>query len=603
MPTIPIDLVAQLRKRLDPTPCALVRQLVASGHEAYIVGGAIRDLLLDETPKDYDIATSATPEEIRRVFGRRRCRIIGRRFRLVHVYANGDLYEVSTFRREPNRKERQGRHPAEGDEHIIWNDNCFGTLEDDATRRDFTANALYFDVTGSRGIVDFWGGYQDIRARRVRCIGQPSERLEEDPVRMLRALKLVGQFGFRLENKLAEAIREMAPAIRLASTSRLFEELLKILKNPAAGQTLQVMHEHGFLRHFWPTLEECWDEQEGELVRHLLKLRGEAIQRGHYSNSRGLALSTVAIPFLMAAMNPENPTAFWSGSLAFNPTALRALRLVFEGFQLPNAFAHRILEIASLVPWILHDTNRKRTLQHIEYRYGRALLALLIQAFGWDGAKLLENYPEFSPSYGSWDDDAASEDAAEEPLGESASIAEDAIPKPEDGRVSKRARHRRSRRKAVAEDTVAATPTDSPTGEADDLPKAPGTGVVPEIPSAESSPREELTLAASRPPKAGLLPLTKAPLRESPVQPASPSPAKRLARQAAASPATGKLLPLRKNGPRVVLPDFSPTPEPEQEVGASFLPVSPKRRKASVKPESITFSPSGHTASRKRREE
>ena len=162
MSSIPNAIIEALRKRLAPTPCMLVRQLVAAGHQAYIVGGAIRDLLLDVTPKDYDIASSATPEEIRQVFGRRRCHIIGRRFRLVHVYANGDLFEVSTFRRVPSEEERQGRHPSEPDGHIIWNDNCFGTLEDDATRRDFTVNALYFDVTGSRGIIDFWGGYQDV---------------------------------------------------------------------------------------------------------------------------------------------------------------------------------------------------------------------------------------------------------------------------------------------------------------------------------------------------------------------------------------------------------------------------------------------------------
>ncbi|MBQ4481371.1 MAG: hypothetical protein II943_12130 [Victivallales bacterium] len=587
----PLDLVEQLRNRLDPTPCALVRQLVASGHEAYIVGGAIRDLLLNETPKDYDIATSATPEEIRKVFGRRRCRIIGRRFRLVHVYANGDLFEVSTFRREPNHKERQGRRSAEGEEHIIWNDNCFGTLEDDATRRDFTANSLYFDVTGPRGIVDFWGGYQDILDRRVRCIGQPVERLEEDPVRMLRALKLVGQFGFRLENKLDEAIREMAPAIRLASTSRLFEELLKILKNPFAGQTLQVMHEHGFLAHFWPTLEECWNEQEGELVRHLLKLRGEAIQRGHYSGSRGLALSTVAIPFLMAAMNPENPTAFWTGSLAFNSTALRALRLVFEGFQLPNAFAHRILEIASLVPWILNDTNRKRTLQHIEYRYGRALLALLIQAFGWEGSKLLGNYPEFSPAYGSWENEDAPEDEADAPATAFVPGADGAMASAEDGGEPKRVRHQRSRRKAPTETSTEATPSEN-----GDLPAPPASDASPVAP-ATTSPDE----VPQKPAKARLLPLKKESSTESPaVQ--LPRPIKRLVRKATASPASEKLLPLQKTGPRVALPDFVPAPVPEQEVGASFLPLSPKRAKASAKPDSITFSPTGQAASRKRRE-
>ena len=133
----PANIVEQVRKHLDPTPCGLVRHLVEAGHEAYIVGGAIRDLLLGASPKDYDIVTSATPEEIRRVFGRRRCHIIGRRFRLVHVYANGDLYEISTFRRIPSEKERQGRH-ANGDDHIIL----------------FLAHSCHKAVTGDACVVD-----------------------------------------------------------------------------------------------------------------------------------------------------------------------------------------------------------------------------------------------------------------------------------------------------------------------------------------------------------------------------------------------------------------------------------------------------------------
>ena len=598
MSAIPNAIIEALRKRLAPTPCTLVRQLVAAGHQAYIVGGAIRDLLLDVTPKDYDIATSATPEEIRQVFGRRRCHIIGRRFRLVHVYANGDLFEVSTFRRVPSEEERQGRHPSEPDDHIIWNDNCFGTLEDDATRRDFTANALYFDVTGSRGIIDFWGGFQDVCHRRVRCIGNPTERLEEDPVRMLRALKLIGQFGFQLEDELADAIRQMAPAIRLASTSRLFEELLKILKHPAAGQTFQVMHDYGFLKHFWPTLDESWNEQEGELARHLLKLRGEAILRGYYSNSRGLALSTVALPFLMSAMNPENPTDFWPGSLLFNPTARRALGIVFDGFKLPNAFTQRILEIVGLVPRMLHDQNRPRILQHIEYRYGRALLALLIQAFGWDGAKILQNYPEFSPTYGTWE---GSDNSLKEETAPASATADspnrsnsdkEAVnsDEPNDASSSMRPKRRSTshRRKTPAE----------PESDSTTLQK-----LLPLVPLG--SHKEETTVekqekadTPSQPKfKEELIPLgEKKPT--TPAVPPTPQPAKPKASSRKAKTDAGKkLLPLQKDGQRVALPTAQTSAD--QKVGASFLPVTPPKRRSPVKSESITFSPTSQ-ASRKK---
>ena len=395
---VPNSVLEELRKALDPTPVGIVRELVRAGYEAYIVGGAIRDLLLGKTPKDYDISTSATPEQVRAVFGRRRCHVIGRRFRLAHVRGGSELYEVSTFRRQPNEQERQGRKHDDGP--MIWNDNCFGTLEDDAKRRDFTVNALYFDVTGHRGVIDFSGGDEDIRKGVVRCIGKPAERMAEDPVRMLRALKLVGQCGFRLEPKLEAVIRANAPAIRLASSARLFEELLKLLANPSCDHTLQVMHDHGFLKEFWPTIEDSWEEQEGQMMCHLLKLRGEAIRRGRYSNSRGLALSTVALPFLMSALNPEKPTEFWEGNAAGDPVAHRALGIIFEGIALPRLLSERVLQIIGLVPRLVKKPVLGRYLNHVEYRYGRALVALLVQLFGWDRA-LLADLPEYSPRFDS----------------------------------------------------------------------------------------------------------------------------------------------------------------------------------------------------------
>ncbi|MBO7742042.1 MAG: polynucleotide adenylyltransferase PcnB, partial [Victivallales bacterium] len=439
-----------LRQQLSPTPCNIVRELVRAGHEAYIVGGAIRDLILGKVPKDYDISTSATPEEVRAVFGRRRCHVIGRRFRLAHVYSNGDIYEVSTFRRVPNEVERQGRKEDAGP--IIWNDNCFGTLEEDALRRDFTCNCLYFDVTGDRGIIDFCGGLEDIAAGVVRCIGEPAQRFDEDPVRMLRALKLVAQCGFQLEPGMAGIIREKAAGIRLASSSRLFEELLKILNNPSAHRTFQVMHDYGFLKYFWPTLDECWNEQGGELVRHLLKLRGDSMRAGRYSNSRALALSTVVLPFIMFALNPENPAELWKRSADTDEIFNRAMRLIFEGFQLPNVFLERIRQIIGLVPRLVNGNPAavQKALGHPEYRYARALVVLLMQLFGWPQDKL-EELPEFSPFYeeqpgqgrsrrsrhrkGSQNSNAAAQEAqpaaeAEEPAADedSADAGEDAAP-------------------------------------------------------------------------------------------------------------------------------------------------------------------------------
>ncbi len=596
----PANIVEQVRKHLDPTPCGLVRHLVEAGHEAYIVGGAIRDLLLGASPKDYDIVTSATPEEIRRVFGRRRCHIIGRRFRLVHVYANGDLYEISTFRRIPSEKERQGRH-ANGDDHIIWNDNCFGTLEDDATRRDFTANALYFDVVGSRGIIDFWGSYQDIRDRRVRCIGKPTERMEEDPVRMLRALKLVGQFGFKLDPELDAVIREQASNIQLASPSRLFEELLKILKHPAADQTLQEMHNHGFLKYFWNLLDVAWDDQEGKLARHLLKLRGEAIRRGNYSNSRGLALATVSTPFLLTAMNPAAPTDFWTGSLTYNQTAQRALQLIFDGFLLPNAFAHRILEIIDLIPRMLRTTPEKREklFKYKEYRYGRALLSLLVQAFGWDSAKILADLPEVSPSYDSWNDpqelfDLDASLAEEQPVeAEPVANGTEAQPSEEPKPTTRRSRKKTPRQ---VESVPTSTSTEMPATSKEEsspaaLPSKHGNRVVPL--------RKSPTDASKTPPRISFDEKPETNLKRVEIRPKmevlSPAPKKY----------SDRLISLRKDGQRVPLPNteiLEPAkPAGKVEFNTSFITAPPRKRRAASETESITFSPTtSKPTSRKR---
>ena len=386
-PDFSIDLDS-LREKLDPTPCGIVRELARAGFEAYIVGGAVRDLLIGASPKDYDISTNATPEQVKRVFGHRRCHIIGRRFRLAHVYADNKLYEVSTFRRRPSASERKGKYESDG--VMIWNDNCFGTLQDDAGRRDFTVNALFFDVVGSQGVIDLHGGLEDIRHGIVRAIGRPAERMDEDPVRMLRALKLVAQNGFVLEPQLERVLREHAAKITMASPARLFEELLKIFNHPAAPRTLEVMHQYGFLKHFWPTLDASWDEQEGTVVRHLLKLRGEAMRRGVYSNSRGLALSTVTMPFMMAAMNPEHPGDFWSGSLHLDDVAPRVLEVLFEGFMVPRVLSERVLTILDLVPKLLKRPISPRAMGNVEYRYARALGALLVQAFGWDPQLIVE---------------------------------------------------------------------------------------------------------------------------------------------------------------------------------------------------------------------
>lgn len=378
-------------ENLKAEPCEIVRRLVNNGHEAYLVGGAVRDLLLGVQPKDYDIATSASPEEVRSVFGRRQCRIIGRRFRLAHVIMNQEIYEVSTFRRRPDEQERRGRQSDDGT--MIWSDNEFGTLEEDAARRDFTVNSLYYDVCGKRGIIDFAGGLKDLKKRIVRALGDPAERFDEDPVRMIRALKLCGQYQFTLARDLAKALKEKRPKLILASRSRLFEELLKILSSSKSEAILAVLHKHDILSLLWPVFNQSWDEAEGLLARQLMILRGRELEAGHIHLSKAMALATACLPFLMSALNPRNMTAFWKRDENTDELAGKVIRLVFEEYALPKFFAMRIRDICYLVPRLLAKPVPPRAFQHQEYRHARKLLEMLIETYHWD-ADILDDLPQ-----------------------------------------------------------------------------------------------------------------------------------------------------------------------------------------------------------------
>ena len=206
------DLLAKTDERIKN----IVRQLQNAGYETYIVGGAVRDLLLGRPPKDYDISTAATPQEIRNVFGRRAARIIGKRFRLVHLMCDGDIIEISTFRRRPastgavpDKLSARGFVP----DKMLFEDNDFGTSKEDAFRRDFTVNALFYDPVADK-LIDYTGmGLADIQDQVVRIIGDGHERFEEDPVRLLRALKLVGQYGFKLAPETRASILVAIPRL------------------------------------------------------------------------------------------------------------------------------------------------------------------------------------------------------------------------------------------------------------------------------------------------------------------------------------------------------------------------------------------------------
>ncbi len=231
--------------RIDQDAAKVVRRLTRQGYEGYLVGGCVRDLLLDASPKDFDVATSARPEVVRRLF--RNSRIIGRRFRLVHVlYGAGKVIETATFRRNPSEDEQ-------GDDLLIRNDNTFGAAHEDAARRDFTINALFYDL--QRGeVLDWCGGMEDIERRAVRTIGDPIVRFKEDPVRMLRAIKFSARLDLGIDPETYNALVQCRGTLAMAARPRLFEEILRFLRGGAAHRSFWLLWETGLLDILLPEL-------------------------------------------------------------------------------------------------------------------------------------------------------------------------------------------------------------------------------------------------------------------------------------------------------------------------------------------------------------
>ncbi|RMG93678.1 MAG: polynucleotide adenylyltransferase PcnB [Deltaproteobacteria bacterium] len=292
--------------RIDHDAVRVVRRLRRAGHEAYLVGGCVRDLYLGIRPKDFDVATSATPEQIRKLF--RNSRIIGRRFRIVHVYFGPKIIETSTFRAPP-------RETSDSDDPLILQDNEWGTIEDDAYRRDFTINALFFDVE-TRRIVDLVSGLDDLDARIVRTIGEPALRFREDPVRMMRAIKFAARLDFTIDPATWDAIVEVAPDIARCSRARLLEEIYKILRSGASRRSFELLVESGLAPHLLGPYAAAYRERGGLvtpseaapgsaadlLYRHL-----EALD--DYHRSTGLvAPNSVLVATLFAPFLGEHPT-------------------------------------------------------------------------------------------------------------------------------------------------------------------------------------------------------------------------------------------------------------------------------------------------------
>lgn len=271
--------------QVDPDALYVMQKLRESGFIAYLVGGSVRDLLLKKHPKDFDISTSAKPEEIKSLF--RNCILIGKRFRLAHIRFGRKVLEVSTFRSGDT-----------GNEALIIRDNKWGSPEEDVLRRDFTINGLFYDPS-SQTIIDYVGGYPDIQRKYLRTIGQPFIRFKQDPVRMIRLLKFQARFGFDIDSETLVALLECRHEIIKSSPARILEELLRMLESSAAQPFFRLMTENGILHLMLPNLASFMEAAEGEEVYSYLSEVDTNLHEPHTPPlERSLLLSCLIFPVL-----------------------------------------------------------------------------------------------------------------------------------------------------------------------------------------------------------------------------------------------------------------------------------------------------------------
>src|SRR5699024_9883981 len=277
------------KRRVSRHAIKVCEVLAQHGYEGYIVGGAVRDLLAGLEPKDFDVATNATPEQIRPLF--RRARIIGRRFRLVHVVFGREVIEASTFRGVSDDAQHTDQHGR------ILRDNLFGSQQDDAARRDFTLNALYYDPI-SEVVIDYHNGVADLQNRIVRMIGDPDTRYREDPVRMMRAFRFAAKLDATIEPATLAPIQSLAPLLGNVPGSRLVDEFIKLLTCGNAMSSLTALRDAGLHKPVFPLMDDIWALEEGKAFIDRALNRTDARVRGGRPNSPGFLFAALLWPLL-----------------------------------------------------------------------------------------------------------------------------------------------------------------------------------------------------------------------------------------------------------------------------------------------------------------
>ena len=365
------------RKQISPNALRVLYRLKDGGFNACLVGGAVRDLLIGGAPKDFDVATNATPEQVKHLF--RNCRLIGRRFRLAHVIFGREIIEVATFRANSD----DGSGDREMEDGRLVRDNVYGSIEEDAIRRDFTANALYYNIEDF-SVRDFVGGFDDVRDHVLRLIGDPEDRYREDPVRMLRAVRLAAKLDFRIDVAAAEPIPRLAGLLGESSSARLFDESLKLFMAGHAEASWLGLETHGLLDVLFPeSTPAMLADESGGLRRLLLQALRNTDER--IRESRPVTPAFLFAALLWPAYTVELAKLQAQGleiHLAQQRAADRVVMHQAQRIALPRRFSIPMQEI-----WMLQsrfpERRRKRVfrlLSHPRFRAAYDFLELRLEA-------------------------------------------------------------------------------------------------------------------------------------------------------------------------------------------------------------------------------
>ncbi|HPE79989.1 MAG: polynucleotide adenylyltransferase PcnB [Sedimenticolaceae bacterium] len=415
------------RANISPNALKVLYRLKAAGFEAHLVGGGVRDLLLGREPKDFDVATDASPEQVRQTF--RNCRLIGRRFRLAHVQFGSEIIEVATFRAGQDADVSENHQTDEG---MLLRDNVYGTIEQDALRRDFTVNALYYNISDF-SIIDYAGGVEDLGEGLLRLLGDPETRYREDPVRMLRAVRFAAKLGFRLAPGTESPIPVLASLLADVPSARLFEEVLKLFLGGTAVACFEKLRQYGLFAELFPDTDASLARLEHEFPLTLV-LKGLENTDNRIHEDK-----------------PVTP-AFLFAVLLWEPVRLRAAQLQAEGeapyqavqraggevvarqvqrIALPRRFSTPMQEIWGLQSRFLQTRGKRpqRLLTHPRFRAAYDFLLLRAQSGEAD--------PELASWWTAFQDGNVEAPAPTEPGSA--------------GRRSRRGGRRRRRKPAVAE--------------------------------------------------------------------------------------------------------------------------------------------------------